>query len=180
VAGDHDLGAAIVVRGVADLALGRRPGDFEGRVVFETQEGRHGALPDRDGVLHGVAADPQQAGGVGDGKASGGREGRIFAKRMPRHEGGVPLQVETGLGLQDADRRQADGHEGRLGVGRESEVLGRPLPHDCRELLRQGLVHLVEDRPGLGKRLGEGLAHPDRLTSLSREDECALHEVPSH
>ena len=55
---------------------------------------------------------------------------------------------------------------------------GGAVPHDGRELLGQGLVHLVEDRPDLREGFGKGLAHPDRLTSLPGEDECALHGEP--
>ena len=176
VAGDHDLGAAIVVRRVADLALRRLAGDLERGLVFEAEQGRHRPLPHRNRLLHGVAADAQQPRRIGDREAAGGGERRIFAERMAGDEGGVALQVEAGLGLQHAHGRQADGHEGRLGVRGEGELLGRPLPDEARQLLRQGRVHLVEDGPGLRKGLGQRLAHADGLAALARKDECARHD----
>ena len=89
VAGDHDLGAAIVVGRIADLALRRLAGDLEGRVEFEAEQRRHGALPDRHGALHGIAADPQKPRRIGDRQAAGGGKRRIFAERMAGDEGGV-------------------------------------------------------------------------------------------
>ncbi len=50
-----------------------------------------------------------------------------------------------------------------------------PLADQGRELLRQGIVDLVEHGPRLRERLGQGLAHPDRLTPLPWTDECACH-----
>ena len=176
VARDHDLGAAIVVGRIADLALSRLAGDFEGHVVFEAEKRGHGALPHRNGVLHGIAADPQKPGRIGDRQAAGGGKRRIFAERMTGDEGGVLPEIETGLGLQHPDRRQAHRHQGRLGVGRQGQLLGGPFPHEGGELLGESLIHLVEHGLGLRKGIGKGLAHSDRLASLARENECALHQ----
>ena len=109
-------------------------------------------------------------------QAAGGGKRRIFAERMAGHEGGIALEIEPGLGLQHADRREADRHQGRLGVGRQGQVLGRPLPHEGGELLGEGLVHLVENGPGLREGIGQGLAHADRLAALPGKNECARHQ----
>jgi hypothetical protein len=85
------------------------------------------------------------------------------------------LQVETGLGLQNPDRGKAHGHERRLGVGGERQILRRAFPHDRGQLLGEGLVHFVEHGLGLGEVLGKGLAHAHGLASLAGEYECALH-----
>ncbi len=99
VARDHHLGAAIVVGRIADLALSRLAGDLQGGVEFEPEQRRHGALPDRHGALHGIAANPQQPGRIGDGQAAGGGERRIFAERMAGDESRVPLEIEPGFRL---------------------------------------------------------------------------------
>ena len=41
------------------------------------------------------------------------------------------------------------------------------------QLLAERLVHLLEHGAGLPARLGERLAHADRLAPLPRKDECA-------
>ena len=66
VARHHDLAAAIVVGGLADLALRGLRRDRRGRVEVEPEQRRHGAGADRHRLLHGVAADAQQPRGVGD------------------------------------------------------------------------------------------------------------------
>jgi hypothetical protein len=172
---DH-LGTAVVVGRIADLALRRLAGDLEGGLVLKPEKRRHGALPHWNGALHGIAADPQQAGGIGDGEAAGGGERRIFAQRVAGDKGGMFPEIEAGLGLQNPDRRQAHGHQGRLRVGRQGQLLRRSFPHDGGKFLGESLVHLVENGPGLRKGIGKGFAHSNRLAPLTGENECALHQ----
>jgi len=42
-------------------------------------------------------------------------------------------------------------------------------------VLAQRIVDLLEDQPRRRQRLGQRLAHADRLRALSRKDECACH-----
>ena len=92
VARNHDLGAAIVVRDVADLPLRGLARDLGGRGLVEAEQRRHGADPDRRRALHGLAADAEQTGGIGDGESAGGGERRVFAERVAGDEGSVALQ----------------------------------------------------------------------------------------
>ena len=64
VAGDHDLAAAIVVGGLADLALRGFVGDRNRGLVIEPEQRGHRAGADRHRLLHGKAADAQQPRGV--------------------------------------------------------------------------------------------------------------------
>ncbi len=177
VAGDDHLAGRIVVGDVADLALSGLGGDGGDLVEVEAEDRRHGTGADRGGRLHGGAAQAQQPGGVGDGDGAGGGQRRILAQRMAGDEGGVALQVEPGLGLQHAQRRERGGHQRRLGVGGERQRLDRPVPHDGRQLLAQRLVDFLEHGAGDGELIGEGLAHADRLAALPGKHEGAAHDV---
>ena len=131
VAGDHDLGAAVVVRDVADLALRRIARDLGRGFGVEAEQRRHGADPDRGRVLHGIAANAQQPRRVGDREGAGGGKRRILAERVPGDEGGVAGKVEPGLGLEDADRSKAHRHEGRLGIRGQRQRVRRALEHQA-------------------------------------------------
>ncbi len=92
-------------------------------------------------------------------------------------QGGVAGFAKGGavVRLEDADGGKAHGHEGGLGVGRQGQLVRRPLPHQGGELLRQRGIDLLEHRPCLREGLGEGLAHADRLAALPRKDESLPH-----
>ena len=66
VAGHHHLTAAIVIGGLADLALRRFGGDRGRGVEFEPDQRRHGADADRHRLLHRLAARAQQPRRIGD------------------------------------------------------------------------------------------------------------------
>ena len=81
---DHHLAAAVVVGGFADRArqierVLRLLRDHRHGGKIEAQNRRHRALADRHGLLHRVAANAQQLGGVLERERAGGGEGRIFA-----------------------------------------------------------------------------------------------------
>ena len=66
VAGDHDLAAAIVVGGLADLTLRGLVGDRHRGLIIEAEQRGHGADADRHRLLHGKAAGAQQPRGIAD------------------------------------------------------------------------------------------------------------------
>ena len=66
VAGHHHLPAAIVVGGLADLALRGLGRDRSCGIELEAEQRRHRAGADRHRLLHGAAADAQKPRGVGD------------------------------------------------------------------------------------------------------------------
>ena len=71
VAGDHDLAAAIVVRGLDDLALRGFRRDLCRLLELDADERRHRAHPDRHRLLHGAAADAHEAHRVGERQRAG-------------------------------------------------------------------------------------------------------------
>jgi hypothetical protein len=93
---------------------------------------------------------------------------------MPRHESGA-FDTDTKLGLQDAHRRQADGHERRLGVLGQGQILDRTFAHEAGQLLAQRIVDLLENLSRRGEGVRQFSAHPDRLTTLAGKEESKTH-----
>jgi hypothetical protein len=145
-----------------------------GLVEVEADQGRHRAGTHRHRRLHGAAADTQQAGGIGNRQAAGGGERRILAERMTGDKGDLILDPHAAR-FKHAQRGKADGHECRLRVLGQRQRFDRTFEDHRRELLRQRLVDFGEDGAGLGKCIGEPLAHADRLTALPRKHECRRH-----
>ena len=105
----------------------------------------------------------------------GGGERGIFAKRMAGHESGVLREFHALLGLERAQGGEADGHQGRLGVGGELQLRGIALEHQGRELLAERRVDLFEHRARRRKGVVESLAHADGLRALARKEKCDRH-----
>src|SRR5258707_5133697 len=80
VAGDHDLAAAIVIGGLADLTLRGLVRDRHRGLIFQTEQSRHCAGAHWHRLLHGKAARAQQARGIADAEAAGSGERGIFAE----------------------------------------------------------------------------------------------------
>ncbi len=173
--GDHHLSVRIVIGRFAHFALRGFGGDGGRGGEVEAEQRRHGAFAHRHGLLHGGAANAQEARGVGNGEGASGGERRIFAQRMTGHEGGVGGEAEASFRLQHAQGGERDGHEGRLGIGGEGQFIRRAVPHEGGKLLREGRVHLVEDGAGGGEGVGKGLAHTHLLAALSGKDEGRAH-----
>ena len=112
--------------------------------------------------------------GVGDRQTAGGGERGIFAERMAGDERDLVADTHA-LRFQHAHRREADGHQRRLGVLGERQGLQRPLEDDLGQLLAERLVDRLEDRRRLEEAIGERLAHADRLTALPGKGESYRH-----
>ena len=69
----------------------------------------------------------QQACRRTDIQAAGGRQSRIFSKRMPGNERNAGSKIKAAR-LQNPHRGQADGHQCRLGIGRQGQRVVRPVP----------------------------------------------------
>jgi hypothetical protein len=145
------------------------------RLIIEPKQRRHGASPHRHRLLHGKTADAQQARGVADAEAAGGGERGILAERVSGYERRMPRHRKAGLGLQHAQGGERDRHQGRLGIFGELKGFGGTVPDDGGQLLAERRVDLVENRAGSRKRLGQGLAHADRLGALPRKGKCRGH-----
>ena len=175
-----DLAGAVVVRRLADRALeiegarglGR---DLHRGAEVEPDERRHGALADRDRLLHRLAAEAQQARGILEGEGPCGAQGRILAERVAGDEGRVARNAKPRLGLERAERRHARRHQRRLGVGGQGQFGLWALEHQSRKVLRERRIDAVEHFARGRKGFGEGLAHADRLRPLTRKHQGRLH-----
>ena len=175
VAGNDHLPAAIVVGCLADLPLRGFAGDGHRGLVIEPEKCGHRTGADRHRLLHRKATGAQQACGIADAEAAGCGKRRVFAERMAGDEGRIPPHGKARLGLQHAQRRNRDRHQGRLGIFGELKGLSRAIPDDGSELLAERRIDLVEYRPRGRKGLRQGLAHTDRLGTLPRKSKCSRH-----
>jgi hypothetical protein len=94
---------------------------------------------------------------------------------MTGHRAGLVRQPPAALGLQHPQRRDADRHQGGLGVLGQGQVAFRPLEHELGELLLQRLIHLFEHQPRRCEALRQSEAHADGLGTLARKDEGTRH-----
>ena len=60
---------------------------------------------------------------------AGGAKGRILAERMPGDVSGLLCDLKARFVLQHPQRRDARGHQSRLGVGGQGEFGLRALEH---------------------------------------------------
>ncbi len=177
MAGDHHLAAAIVVGRLHHFGLTgfRHRGGFGAdlaRLVHVGAEQRgHGAETGRDGLLHRLAAQLQQAGSVGDAEGSRGGKGGVFAERVAGDDQRLLGQGEAAFFFQHTQNGERMGHERGLGVLGQGEFLARPLEHQFRELLAEGVIDFLEHLARGGEGGGEIAAHADGLAALAREDE---------
>ena len=175
VTGHHDLPAAIIIGGLADLTLRGLVRDRDRGLEIEAEQGGHCADAHRHRLLHGKAAGAQQTRGVTYAEAAGGGERGIFAKRMSCDERGVSPHREAGLSLQYTQGSERDRHQCRLGIFGELQGLSRTIPDNGCQLLAERRIDLVENRAGGRKSLRQGLAHADRLGALPWKSECCRH-----
>ncbi len=94
--------------------------------MFQADDGSHCALAGGNGSLHGIAADAQEARGVGNRKHAGGAERGIFAERVSGDEADLVLQHEAPR-FHDADGGHRDGHQRRLGIGGQRQRVSGPF-----------------------------------------------------
>ena len=114
----------------------------------------------------------QQPRRVAEGERAGSGQRGVFAQRMAGDDhGGFLLQHDAAFLLQHAQHRERVRHQRRLGVLGQDQLLARALEHQLRELLAEGVVHLLEQLARGGEGGGELAAHADRLASLAGEDE---------
>ena len=141
---------------------------------LQTDDGGHGAFAGRHRGLHGVAANAQQPGRVGNREHAGGAQRRIFTERMAGDITGGLAKIEPAR-LEHPDQRHRHRHQRRLGVGGECQRLLGAFEDYRRKLFAKRRVDLVKD--GSCFRIGGGkiLAHTDRLAALPRKSECYGH-----
>ncbi len=170
-AGDDNL-AGIVVVGDNNHAS-RSPslaGLFSQLQVRLADQGCHGADADRRGALHGLAAQFQQPCRIRQAERAGRRMGRVFAQAVAgdvfccraRH---------TEITLKDLCGGQRHGHDRRLGVFGQGQLIFGAVLHQLEQLLAQRLVDFVEDVASAREILKQLCAHADALRTLSGKNE---------
>ncbi len=165
---DHGLLRLVVV---GDLA---RPGVDLGDQRLDLVESHlaqrdHPAGADRHGILHALGAVADQPHGVDERQRAGGDVGRVLAETVSGRE--VRLLTERAIG-RDRDRQSA-----RLGVGRQRQLIVRPLETELADRLGERSVGLVERLARDRVTLGELLAHAGKLGTLASEQKGAWHAV---
>ena len=159
-AGDYRLPGRIKVGSLHDLSgLGRDLGaglDNLGRV--QLQHCCHGSLAGWNGDLHRPAASLNGAKSVGKAHGSGNDVRRPLAQRVS----GSERRFYAVLG-QNACCRNADGHNRRLGIFGQPQVLFRTLKAQLRQRKAERVIGLGKGLCCYRKTLGKLAAHADRL-----------------
>ena len=83
------------------------------------------------------------------------------------------------LTLERAHRRERNGHQRRLGIGRQRQGLDRAFEDDCGQVLAERLVDLLEHRTGGRIGVEERPSHADLLAALPGKNECRRHAFRS-
>ncbi len=94
---------------------------------------------------------------------------------MPGDIGDAAAQLETRLRLEHPHYGEARRHQRRLRVFGQRQIALRPVEHQPRQRLGQGVVDLLIKTARCREGVGEIATHPDRLRSLPRKYECAVH-----
>ena len=115
----------------------------------------HRPLAHRHGALHGLAAQLQQPGGVGQAAARRPPPAPNIRPANGRRRRPPRRSRTPNSGSSIAHHRQADRHQRRLGVLGQGQVVIRPLAHQPGEVLAQRVVDLLEHvargREGVGQ-----------------------------
>jgi len=163
-AGDDGL------RGRIEVCGGDHQGGFRGGLSAgfghlcggEREDGGHGALTRGDGQLHGASAGFDGAYGVGKAEGSSGDVGGPLSQRVP----GGQRRLDTLFG-EYAERGDADGEDGRLGIFGEAQVFFRAFKNQFGERKAKSLIGFGKGGGGDGKVVGEVAAHANGLRTLA-------------
>ena len=120
-------------------------------------------------ILHGRAARLHGAHRIGKGERSRNHVRRPLAQRVP----GGQRRLHAVLG-QHARRRHAYGHDGRLRVLGQPQILFRPLETEPRKREAERRVGLGEGLCRDRKTLGKIAAHANGLRTLPRKEKSDL------
>ena len=138
--------------------------------LFGADQRGHGALAHRHGPLHGLAAQLQQARGVGQADRARPRPGPNIRPGSGRRRGG-----QGGQRLPPSFSRMRI--TARLTAIRAGWAFSvrvrsfRPFAHQLGQLLAQRVVDFLEHLARRGEGLGQVGAHADGLAALSGKEE---------
>jgi len=166
----HDLAGRVRVCD-ADLAVLARLGDdLVHLLVGQPDDGAHPAGD--PALLHdpSTLADESHSIRVVDGV--GRDRGGVLAGRVAGHGGRADRDALVDrLGPDGLEKRDAGGQDGRLGIDRAVELLGRSFEDHAREWHAERGVGALEGGGGGGRSLDQLGPHADVLGSLAGEHE---------
>ena len=146
------------------------PASFAGdgnRLIVEADDGGHAALTDGDGLLHVLAALVDERDGILERKDARCDESRVLAEAVAA--GDIRLYA---VFLEDLVDDDADRQDSRLRVGRELEVVCRPLEAHVLDGISKCLVGFGKESLGDVILIEKVFAHPNSLCALPRKYEC--------
>jgi hypothetical protein len=173
IAGDDDLAGRVAI-GHGHAAVGLTESQqLRDAIVGETDNRGHCPRPTLAGCLHLLATFSDESNRVAQRDDSRGNHGRVLAQRMAGDvdrfrsgdAGGGPALAQSG---EEGDR---DGHDRRLGIDRQVQLLGRAV--ECKPAYRfvEGLVGFRKHGGCCGRGLDQSLSHSHRLGTLTGENE---------
>ena len=139
----------------------------------------HRALADRDSGLHRPTAQFEQPGSIRQRESARGAERGIFAEAVTRDEISLFCKRDAALAFEHAKDGYGVGHDRRLRVFGEHQLVLGPFAHYAAKVLAQRLVHLFEDLARSGACVGKVCAHAHFLAALSRKYESAHPHLPA-
>ena len=180
VAGHHHLAAAIVVGGLADLALRGFGGDGGGGVEIKADQRRHGADADRHRLLHGEPARAQQPRGVGEGEGAAAASAEYSPSEWPATNCASRARSRPASVSSTRSAASETAISAGCAFSVSVSVSAGPFEDEAAQLLAESAVDLVEDRAGGREIVGQRLAHADRLAALPRKYESDRHAALPH
>ncbi len=146
--------------------VGGQGAKVDNLVGGEAEDGGHGTLSGRDGLLHEAATGADGAYGVGEGEGSGGNVGGVLAERVSCGDGGGDAVF-----CKDAGGGDRDGEDGGLSVLGELEGVFRSFEDDFRKGKAEGVVCFFKYGAGGGEGFNEGVSHAYGLGALTGKEE---------
>ena len=136
----------IVVGDGADFALRGGIGDLLRERQVGAEQRRHRALPDRNRLLHRLSAQLEQLRGGREVERSGRAQRRIFAKAVAGDEARGLLEIDAAVAGQRAIDRKRMGHDRRLRILGQLELVLRTVAHQPEQVLAERLIDFVRRR----------------------------------
>jgi len=143
-------------------------------LVVQSDNGRHSTGRRLSGIAHGLTTTPHQTETIGHTQRPSRGQRRELAQTVPREKADM---VADSLDTRPEHRPESHGAgiDGRLGVGRVVQHLGRALKADPAQRKAQRVIGHLEQRAGLGIVGVERGTHAHRLTSLARKQQRKIH-----
>ena len=131
---------------------------------LHTQNGSHGSLARRHGLLHQLPAAAHGTGRGGKLDGAGSDVSRVLPERMP----GKIIRGCASFG-QNTERRNGRGEDRRLGELSQPQLLFGSVKTELRQVEAERVIGFLESLARDRESRGEVAAHADALGTLTRE-----------